>query len=110
MLSMSAFYSSFSISRSLYGSFLIHNLRLAYLREVDDPYGPRIISLDPSYQSNPYILAAGLADAGRHPHLAAPRSPNLSEDEQERPLGFPVARLKHTQTIMGGRTGGLGLR
>lgn len=95
---------------TVYGSFLIHNLRLAYLREVDDPYGPRIISLDPSYQSNPYILAAGLADVGRHPHLAVPSSPNLSEDEQERPLGFPGARLKHTQTIMGGRSGGLGLR
>lgn len=34
----------------------------------------------------------------------------MSEDEQDRPLGFPGARLKHTQTIMGGRTGGLGLR
>lgn len=99
-----------SIYQSYSISFLIHNLRLAYLREVDDPYGPRIISLDPSYQSNPYILAAGLADVDRHPHLAVPRSPNLSEDEQERPLGFPGARLKHTQTIMGGRSGGLGLR
>lgn len=39
-----------------------------------------------------------------------PSSPHLSEDEGERPSGFPGARLKHTQTIMGGRTGGLGLR
>jgi hypothetical protein len=77
---------------------------------VDDPYGPRIISLDPTYHSNPYILAAGLADAERCPQLTMPASPNLSEDEQERPLGFPGARLKHTQTIMGGRSGGLGLR
>ncbi len=92
------------------GSYLIHSLRLSYLRDVDDPYGPRIISLDPTYHSNPYILAAGLADAERCPQLTLPASPNLSEDEQERPLGFPGARLKHTQTIMGGRSGGLGLR
>ena len=39
-----------------------------------------------------------------------PVSPDLSEDEQERPMGFPGSRLKHTQTIMGGRSGGLGLR
>lgn len=39
-----------------------------------------------------------------------PVSPDLSEDEQERPMGFPASRLKHTQTIMGGRSGGLGLR
>jgi hypothetical protein len=36
-----------------------------------------------------------------------PISPDLSEDEQERPMRFP---LKHTQTIMGGRSGALGLR
>lgn len=91
-------------------SYLIHSLRLSYLRDVDDPYGPRIIALDPSYQSNPYILAASLADIDRWPQLTLPSSPNLSEDEQERPLGLPGARLKHTQTIMGGRTGGLGIR
>ncbi|KAF8804772.1 hypothetical protein BYT27DRAFT_7194364 [Phlegmacium glaucopus] len=90
--------------------FLIHSLRLAYLREVEDPYGARVISLDPSYQNNRYILSASLADVDRWPQLAMPISPNLSEDEQERPMGFPGSRLKHTQTIMGGRSGGLGLR
>jgi len=79
------------------------------LRDVDDHYGPRIISLDPSYQINPYIFAAGLADSERWPELDVTASPNLSEDEQG-PLGFPGARLKHTQTIMGGRSGLLGLR
>jgi hypothetical protein len=77
---------------------------------VDDQYGPRIISLDPSYHINPYIFAAGLADSEKWPELDVTASPNLSEDEQERPLGFPGARLKHTQTIMGGRSGLLGLR
>ncbi|KAF9476816.1 hypothetical protein BDN70DRAFT_811618 [Pholiota conissans] len=98
------------LSLPSYSSFLIHNLRLSYLRDVEDPYGPRIISLDPSYQSNPYILSASLTDVDRWPQLAMPSSPNISEDEQDRPLGFPGAKLKHTQTIMGGRTGGLGLR
>ena len=91
-------------------SFLVHSLRLAYLREVEDPYGARVISLDPSYQNNRYVLSASLADVDRWPQLAMPVSPDLSEDEQERPMGFPGSRLKHTQTIMGGRSGGLGLR
>ncbi|KAF9459128.1 stress-activated map kinase interacting protein 1-domain-containing protein [Collybia nuda] len=90
--------------------FLIHSLRLSYLRDAEDPYGARIITLDPSYRSNPYIIAASLADPERWPELAMPSSPQLSEDDGERPSGFPGARLKHTQTIMGGRTGGLGMR
>ena len=41
-----------------------------------------------------------------------PISPDLSEDEQERPTRFPVPvpPLKYTQTIMGSRSGALGLR
>ncbi|KAJ7637009.1 stress-activated map kinase interacting protein 1-domain-containing protein [Roridomyces roridus] len=88
--------------------FLIHNLRLSYLREVDDPYGARLITLAPAYNSNSYIIAASLNDIDRWPELAMPSSPQLSDDE--RPSGFPGARLKYTNTIMGGRTGGLGLR
>jgi len=94
----------------LSNSYLIHSLRLSYLRDVQDPYGPRLITLDPAYNSNPYIIAASLADVDRWPELAMPSSPQLSEDEGERPSGFPGARLKYTQTIMGGRTGGLGMR
>ncbi|KIK64185.1 hypothetical protein GYMLUDRAFT_40473 [Collybiopsis luxurians FD-317 M1] len=95
-------------------SYLIHSLRLSYLREVDDPYGQRIISLDPqSYNANPYIYTSGLADDDRWPELDFTSSPNISDDESNadsRPLGYPTARLKHTQTIMGRRSGGLGLR
>ncbi|KAL0958301.1 hypothetical protein HGRIS_000449 [Hohenbuehelia grisea] len=92
-------------------NFLIHRLRLQYLRDVEDPYGARVISLDPSYQTNPYIVAANLADVDRWPELAAPSSPPISEDEGERPSGFPGARgLRYTQTIMGHKSGGLGLR
>lgn len=42
-----------------------------------------------------------------------PSSPNLSDEDEtqgERPTGFPTARLKYSQTIMGGRTGGAGMR
>ncbi|KAG6916070.1 hypothetical protein DXG01_008544 [Tephrocybe rancida] len=90
--------------------YLIHGLRLSYLRDVDDIYGPRLITLDPSYNSNPFIIAASLADTERWPEISMPTSPQVSDDETERPSGFPGARLKHTQTIMGGRSGGLGMR
>ncbi|KAL7284327.1 hypothetical protein ACG7TL_001613 [Trametes sanguinea] len=96
--------------------YLIHNLRLNYLRNIDDPYGPRIISLDPTYQANPYVVAAGLADVERWPELALPRSPTPSDDEsgpstRRRHSGFPGANLKYTTTIMGpSRTGMIGLR
>ncbi|KAJ7054461.1 stress-activated map kinase interacting protein 1-domain-containing protein [Mycena amicta] len=89
-------------------SFLIHSMRLSYLREVDsDPYGPRLITLAPTYNTNSYIISASLNDIDRWPELAMPSSPQLSDDE--RPSGFPGARLKYSTTIMGGRTGGLGL-
>ncbi|KAF9493758.1 SIN1-domain-containing protein [Pleurotus eryngii] len=90
--------------------YLIHRLRLSYLRDVDDPYGARVISLDPSYHNNPYIVASGLADADRWPEIAAPPSPPLSEDETDRPSGFPGAKLKYTRTIMGNKSGAMGYR
>lgn len=95
-------------------SYLIHSLRLSYLRDVEDLYGPRILSLDPSYRANPYILASGLADTERWPELNIPTSPPLSEDEgqdgKENASGYPGARLKYTQTTMGGKSGALGIR
>ncbi|TDL19644.1 SIN1-domain-containing protein [Rickenella mellea] len=98
--------------------YLIHNLRLTYFRHVDDPYAPRIISLNPRYASNPHVLAAGLADTDRWPELAVPSSPTPSDDEgtksgsgRRRYSGFPGASLKHTQTIMGpSRVGAVGMR
>ena len=104
-------------------SLLIHSLRLGYLRNIaEDPYGPRLISFDPSFATNPYITAASLADTTKWPELAAPPSPPLSPDESDggagasgtRPRsvsGFPGAtRLKYTQTILGpSRTGALGM-
>ncbi|KAH7921554.1 SIN1-domain-containing protein [Leucogyrophana mollusca] len=97
--------------------YLVHSLRLSYLRNVDDPFGARIITLNPSYTSNPYILAASLADVQRWPELEYPSSPQISDDEGESSgkglssSGFPGATsLKHHQTIMGSRSGALGLR
>ncbi|KAJ6500564.1 stress-activated map kinase interacting protein 1-domain-containing protein [Mycena sanguinolenta] len=89
--------------------FLIHSLRLSYLRGVDDPYRGRLITLAPAYNSNSYIIAASLNDIDQWPELAIPSSPQLSDDEH--PSALPGARgLNYTKTIMGGRTGGLGLR
>ena len=45
-----------------------------------------MISLSPSYISNPYILASNLADVERWPELAVPSSPAPSDDENERGL------------------------
>ena len=97
-------------------SYLIHSLRLNYLRNIDDPYGPRLISLDPSFQSNPYIDASGMADVERWPEVAMPTSPTPSDDEsapaiRRRHSGFPGANLKYSTTILGpSRTGAMGLR
>ncbi|KAI0043578.1 hypothetical protein FA95DRAFT_1524028 [Auriscalpium vulgare] len=96
---------------------LIHSLRLNYLRNVDDPYGARLISFSPSFSSDPYISLSGFADVDRWPELAAPSSPPLSQDEADdasRPRsisGFPGASgLKYSQTILGpSRTGAMGL-
>ncbi|PIL27348.1 hypothetical protein GSI_10495 [Ganoderma sinense ZZ0214-1] len=96
--------------------YLIHNLRLNYLRHIDDPYGARLISLDPSFHSNAYIDASGLADVDRWPEVAMPTSPTPSDDEsaptvRRRHSGFPGANLKYTTTILGpSRTGAMGLR
>lgn len=96
-------------------SYLIHSLRLNYLRNVDDPYGPRLISLDPSYDANPYIYASGLSDVEKWPELAMPSSPPPSDDEGDpgRPgrRRFGATGLKYTTTIMGpSRVGAMGLR
>ncbi|VDC07496.1 unnamed protein product [Peniophora sp. CBMAI 1063] len=100
--------------------FLIHSLRLNYLRNVDDPYGQRLISFSPFYASNPYVAAAHLSDTDRWPELHASSSPSISDDEADpaasnnnhrRRSGFPGATgLKYSATIMPGtRQSGLGM-
>ncbi|KAF8582554.1 SIN1-domain-containing protein [Ramaria rubella] len=97
--------------------YLIHNLRLAYLRHVDDPYGPRILSLNPGYTSNAHIIASGLADQELWPEIAMPSTPILVEQEpnkgsNKQHSGFPGATgLKYSQTIIGqNRIGAMGMR
>jgi target of rapamycin complex 2 subunit MAPKAP1/AVO1 len=100
-----------------YSSHLIHSIRLAYLRHVDDPYGPRILSLNPGYSSNAHIIASGLADQELWPEIVLPSTPapvdkDSSKDAIKRHSGFPGATgLKYSQTIVGhNRTGALGMR
>jgi hypothetical protein len=100
-------------------SLLIHSLRLGYLRNVEDPYGSRLISFNPSFSTNPYINVASLADVNKWPELASPPSPPLILDDESQegpsqtrdvpgPLG--ARGLKYTSTILGpSRTGALGM-
>ncbi|EIN09146.1 hypothetical protein PUNSTDRAFT_120545 [Punctularia strigosozonata HHB-11173 SS5] len=97
--------------------FLIHNIRLNYLRNVDDPYARRILSFPTNHALNQHILAAGLSDTSRFPEILATASPEPSDSEDPsshsiRPSGFPGATgLKYTQTILGPtRSGALGMR
>ncbi|THH11943.1 hypothetical protein EW145_g312 [Phellinidium pouzarii] len=99
--------------------YLIHSLRLNYLRHVDDPYGPRLITFDPRYQTNTHVSASGSANIDRWPELRMPQSPQVSDDEngsasngKRTRSGFPGATgLKYTQTIMGpSRVGAAGMR
>jgi hypothetical protein len=92
--------------------YLIHNLRLTYLRHVEDPFGSRIITVNPNYGSNAYIAASGLADPDRWPELNMSSSTAYEEDEKSAlpsdlskvethsAAGFPFAQgLKYTRTI-----------
>lgn len=97
---------------------LIHSLRLGYLRNVDDPYGARLISFNPSFSTNPYINVASLADPNKWPELTSPPSPPLSVSELSDGPAHPgsvsgslgARGLKYTPTIFGpSRTGGLGM-
>jgi hypothetical protein len=85
---------------------------------------PRIIALDPSFALNPYITAMGLEDIDRFPEIKrALDSPPPVPDPQFERFGEDVLRrgsgmsgtggatgLRYTQTIMGGRSGGAGMR
>ena len=104
------------ITDQVVSSYLIHSLRLSYLRHIDDPYGPRILSLDPGYSSNAHILASGLADQESWPEIVMPSTPKLADEEpsknNKRHSGFPGATgLNYSQTIVGqNRTGAMGMR
>ncbi|KIM24063.1 hypothetical protein M408DRAFT_331981 [Serendipita vermifera MAFF 305830] len=114
--------------------YMIHQLRLTYLRNVEDPYASRLISFHPRHLENPHVLAAGLADPDRWPQLNMPSTPKPAPLN---PSGSPIlsravqstakeelqprwtgnggavggASLKYTTTILGPtRTGMMGMR
>ena len=103
-------------------SYILQAIRLSALRTTDDPLTPRIISLDPSFALNPYINASGLSDVDRWPEIKRaldsppPETDGYSSDDRPRRRGGSGSDdrsgggLKYTQTIMGGRTGALGMR
>ncbi|WWC86806.1 uncharacterized protein L201_001685 [Kwoniella dendrophila CBS 6074] len=100
--------------------YILQAVRLSSLRTTDDPLTPRIISLDPSFALNPYINASGLSDIDRWPEIrraldSPPPEPSiLSSAENGLPKrngrGGVGGGLNYTQTIMGGKSGGLGMR
>ncbi|KZO98454.1 SIN1-domain-containing protein [Calocera viscosa TUFC12733] len=109
--------------------YVIHNLRLNYLRHVDDPYGPRIISISQKHCANPLVVATGLDDPEIWPELRVPASPKLAAIDPSLANGsslstttpsstvisdgpnFGATGLKYSETIYGGsRTGGAGMR
>lgn len=115
---------------------MIHQLRLTYLRNVEDPYASHLLSFNQRHLENPHVVAAGLADPERWPQLKMPSTPkpapiNISDSpilskavqpvttsKDEPPPrwtgpggGTGGASLKYTTTIMGPtRTGALGMR
>ncbi|KAG8802287.1 hypothetical protein FRC17_006434, partial [Serendipita sp. 399] len=114
--------------------YMIHQLRLTYLRNVEDPYASRLLSFNQRHLENPHVLAAGLADPERWPQLNMPATPKpaplpisdgslvsravqnaSTKDDGPRwggAGGTPGgASLKYTTTIMGPtRTGMVGMR
>nr|XP_019047069.1 hypothetical protein I302_03676 [Kwoniella bestiolae CBS 10118]OCF25999.1 hypothetical protein I302_03676 [Kwoniella bestiolae CBS 10118] len=99
--------------------YILQAVRLSSLRITDDPLTPRIISLDPSFALNPYINASGLSDIDRWPEIkraldSPPPEPSYLSSENGIPKRLTRDRggggLNYTQTIMGGRSGGAGMR
>lgn len=114
---------------------MIHQLRLTYLRSVEDPYASRLLSFNPRHLENPHVLAAGLADPDRWPQLTMASTPkpeplvlsdspvlsraiqaaSAKDDAPPRWNGpggaVGGASLKYTTTILGPtRTGMIGMR
>jgi len=97
----------------LTSSYILQAIRLSALRTTDDSLTPRIISLSPDFALNPYIVASGLSDLDRWPEIKrALDSPPLDpiDRPRRRPSNDRAGSLNYTQTIMGGRSGALGMR
>lgn len=105
---------------SLTSSYALQAIRLSALRYSDDSVTPRIISLDPSFALNPYVAAAGLSDIDRWPEItraldSPPPDLGYSSTDSDGGVGRAgpsrsAGGLSYTQTIMGNKSGGLGMR
>ena len=126
------------VSKLIRNSYLLQSIRLTTLRACDDPSSSRVITLDPAISLNPYVDTASLSDLDQWPEIKlALDSPPLEPDgfpddrrwrrrhssgfagvgrdvstssapgEQE---GGGAKGLNYTQTIMGGKKGGAGMR
>lgn len=117
--------SEFAVLTRADSSYALQAIRLSALRYSDDSITPRIISLDPSFALNPYVAASGLSDIDRWPEITrALDSPPPDHGYSSTDSDGGVARagpssssrnrsaggLSYTQTIMGNKSGGLGMR
>jgi len=112
-------------------SYLIHAVRLTYIRNIEDPYASKLLSFHPRHVENPNVIASGLADVDRWPHLTMPATPKpppsmletpatgnaanrlhqMSRAHSDDPRFAGASSLKYTTTIMGpSRTGLMGMR
>ncbi|KAL7420071.1 Component of a membrane-bound complex containing the Tor2p kinase [Cryptotrichosporon argae] len=100
-------------------NYALQAIRLSTLRATDDPLTPRIITLDPAFALDPYITASGLSDIDRWPEIKRaldsppPMHAGLLGDAGADEDGAGSSRrhgLRYTQTIMGGRSGAMGMR
>ena len=109
---------SLNQKKSADGSYALQAIRLSALRYSDDSVTPRIISLDPEFALNAYVAASGLSDIDRWPEISrALDSPppelgySSTDDDGGTARAGPSRRgLSYTQTIMGSKSGGLGMR
>lgn len=100
------------------GRYALHAIRISALRTADDPLTPRIVTLDPAFGLNPYITAMGLGDIDRWPEIkraldSPPPEPPEPVSDGEWGMGRRnrgATGLRYTQTIMGNRSGGAGMR
>ncbi|ORX33957.1 stress-activated map kinase interacting protein 1-domain-containing protein [Kockovaella imperatae] len=92
--------------------YILQTIRLSVLRSCDDASTSRIISLDPSFALNPYINASGHSEVDEWPEIQrALDSPPLErDDDRPRRRRNSLNGLNYTQTIMGGKSGGAGMR
>ncbi|PKY14011.1 hypothetical protein RhiirB3_425926 [Rhizophagus irregularis] len=80
-------------------SYIIHQLRIGYLRRVGDRIGERVITFNPTVLSNDYIKTA----APSYPEMLACHSPNISMSGNDYFSSKSIASSAAGSPISGGR-------